>query len=163
VSVTRYFTAKEVMLLANVSYRRLDYWVIAGMIQPSGRPSAGRGSRRLFTFSDLLEIRVLVRLTQCGLRLAALRSSVKQFRKRIPELVNKPLSSLRLVTDGRTLFRYLPDGETLETLDEFGQFAFAFDVGAEAVQLEKAVSSMKRPLRRSPTARTEDSDLTISL
>lgn len=66
-------------------YRRLDYWVIAGMIQPPGRPGAGRGSRRLFTFSGLLEIRVLVRLTQCGLRLAALRSSVKQFRKRIPD------------------------------------------------------------------------------
>lgn len=146
------------MLLTNVSYRRLDYWVRTGIIHSSGRPSAGRGSRRFFTFADLVEVRVLVRLTQSGLQLSALRNSLKQFRKKMPELMNAPLSSLRLITDGKTLFRYVPDGEKLESLDEFGQFAFAFDVGEEAFQLREAVISMKRPIRRSAYVNCKDSE-----
>lgn len=136
-------------MLANVSYRRLDYWVRTGIIRSSGRISVGKGSRRFFTFSDLVEVRVVVRLTQCGLRLAVLKDSLRQFRKKMPELVDLPLSSLRLVTDGKALFRYVPEGEKLESLGEFGQFAFAFDVGEEMTQLHDAVVAMKRPLRHS--------------
>lgn len=162
-TVTRYFTAKEVVAFTGVTYRRLDCWIRSGIIRSSGRDSDGRGSRRLFTFSDLVEIRVVKELTQRGLRLAVLRQCLRQFRKKIPSLVSVPLSSLRLVTDGKTVFQYVPEGDRLESLEEFGQFAFAFDVGEELSQMQEAVLAFPRPKRRDIKPVKQESDARVKV
>lgn len=142
----RYFTAQEVIACTKITYRRLDYWVRQEIVRASGPGGVGRGKRRLFTFTDIVEVRVAMKLIENGLRLAALRKSIKSIRRQLPNL-DAPLASNRLVTDGRKVFRYDPDLGSLESIEEYGQFAFWFGVGEEVEAIRKEVEKMQRPVR----------------
>jgi len=155
----RYFTAGEVVRLTGVTYRRLDLWCRREIIQPSMRTARGRGQRRLFTFRDLVEIRTIKTLTAQGVRLAALLVAVNRIRRDFGDLDGSPLASARLVTDGRSVFRYVPARDHLERLDEYGQFAFAFDLGAEVAALRGLISQLdgrSRYTRRLTAEITDD-------
>lgn len=144
--IKRYFTAKEVLAYTGITYRQLNYWVCEGIIRASGRSVVRRGYPRLFTFRDIVEIRVVKKLTSHGLKLSALKKCLRSIRKRLPKL-EAPLASERLITNGHTLFRYLSDTDTLESLDEFGQFAFSFGLGEEIKAAINDVNKLPKPTR----------------
>lgn len=133
-------------MICDVTYRRIDTWIRGGLIQSSGRPSNGKGTRRLFTFTDLIEIRVLRGLTERGVRLQALKEAIRQLRRSLPESQTELLASTRLVTNGKSVFRLIDEGR-LEGLDEYGQFAFAFGFGSEVAFLVETVKNQRRPIR----------------
>lgn len=151
--VSRYFTSKEVIAITGVTYRRLDLWVRREIIRPSKRGANGKGSRRLFTFSDVVEVRTLKSLTDNGVRLAALVKCVQRLRADLAGADGSSVSSARLVTDGHTVFRYIAPQDKLESLDEFGQFAFAFGLGDEIASLTRISAKLDRSSRYSPTRR----------
>ncbi|MEW8027248.1 MAG: MerR family transcriptional regulator [Candidatus Thiodiazotropha endolucinida] len=144
--ISRYFTAQEVIACSGISYRRLDYWLRQGIIKASGRSKVRSGTPRLFTFRDIVEIRVALKLTDSGLRVSSLRKSLKSIRRQLPKL-EAPLASERLVTDGKTVFRYIPEYEALECLDDYGQFAFSFGLGEEVRAAVTEVKRMPTPVR----------------
>lgn len=143
--INRYFTAQEVIACTSITYRRLDYWVRKGIIRASGRSQVRRGTPRLFTFTDIVEIRVAMKLIDSGLQLSALRECLKSIRRKLPS-EDAPLASERLITDGKKLFRYDPYLDSLESVDEFGQFAFWFGLGEEVKAVVRAVEKMP-PIR----------------
>lgn len=134
------------MACTGITYRRLDYWVRQGVIRASGRGAVKRGMPRLFSFTDIVEVRVAMRLIENGLRLSALRNSLKSIRRNFPTL-GAPLASKRLVTDGKKVFRLDPDLGSLETLDDYGQFAFWFGLGEEIQAAVSEVEKMPVPVR----------------
>ncbi|MFV2058293.1 MAG: MerR family transcriptional regulator [Thiohalomonadales bacterium] len=144
--INRYFTAQEVIACTSITYRRLDYWVRQGIIRASRRSVVRRGTPRLFTFTDIVEVRVAMKLIDNGLRLATLRKSLKSIRRQLPN-IEAPLASKRLVTDGKTVFRYDPDLGALESMDEYGQFAFWFGLGEEVQAVIREVEKMPKPVR----------------
>ena len=144
--IYRYFTAREVISFTGITYRRLDCWVNAGVVRASGRSKVKRGQPRLFTFRDIVEIRVVLKLIHHGLRLSLLKDCLKSVRKRIPE-VESPLASEKLVTDGKKVFRYVPEIGALESFDEFGQFAFAFELGEEIKAVVEEIEKNPFPVR----------------
>ena len=144
--INRYFTAQEVIACTDITYRRLDYWVRQGIIRASGRSEVRRGTPRLFTFIDIVEVRVALKLIDSGLKLSALRQSLKSIRKQLPSL-DAPLASKRMVTDGKKVFKYDPDLGSLETMDEYGQFAFWFGLGEEVQAVVTEVEKMSVPMR----------------
>jgi len=145
--IYRYYTAQEVIACTRITYRRLDYWVRQGVIRASGRDDVGRGIPRRFTFTDIVEVRVAMKLIESGLKLAALRKSLKAIRKKLPNMDEAPLASKRLVTDGKTVFRYDPDLGALESLDEYGQFAFWFGLDEEVQAVVREVKKIPTPVR----------------
>lgn len=145
-SISRYFTAQEVIACSGISYRRLDYWLGLGIIKASGRSKVSRGTPRLFTFRDIVEVRVALKLTDSGLKISSLRKSLKSIRGQLPKL-EAPLATERLVTDGKSLFRYVPEFEALESMDDYGQFAFSFALGEEVRAVVKEVKKMPTPVR----------------
>jgi len=144
--ISRYFTAQEVIACTGITYRRLDYWLRQGIIRASGRAKVRRGTPRLFTFRDIVEIRVALQLTGKGLRVSALRDCLKSIRRRLPRL-EAPLASERLVTDGKTVFKYVKDVGVLESFDECGQFAFSFGLGEEVQAVVRELEKMPVPVR----------------
>lgn len=144
--IHRYFTAQEVIACTGITYRRLDYWVKLGVIRASCRAKVRRGLPRLFTFRDIVEIRVAVELTSRGLRISSLGNCLKSIRKRLPD-VETPLASEKLITDGRNLFRYVSELEAFEDIGEFGQFVFAFSFGEEVKAAVSVVNNMPTPMR----------------
>lgn len=144
--INRYFTAQEVISCTGITYRRLDYWLRQEIIQASGRSKVRRGTPRLFTFRDLVEIRVALQLTEKGLKVSSLRECLLSIRRRLPKL-EAPLASERLITDGKVVFRYVPDIGVLESLDEYGQFAFSFGVGEEIQAVVRELEKIPVPVR----------------
>jgi len=146
-SLRRYFSAGEVARIADVSYRRLDLWCRRGIITPSRRIATGKGQRRLFTFRDIIEVRTLKSLTAHGVRLSALLECVTQIRRELSDADQNSFARMRLVTDGKKIFRYVPAVDHLEPLHAYGQFAFAFGLGDEIALLAERAMRLDRNSR----------------
>ena len=46
---------------AGISYRQLDYWARTTLVIPSIRPAAGSGTQRLYSFRDIVVLKVVKR------------------------------------------------------------------------------------------------------
>ena len=53
--------------IVGISYRQLDYWARTGLVRPSLLDAAGSGSRRAYSYRDLLELRVIKNLLDAGI------------------------------------------------------------------------------------------------
>ncbi|MBT3010968.1 MAG: MerR family transcriptional regulator [Candidatus Thiodiazotropha sp. (ex Lucina pensylvanica)] len=141
-NIRKYFTSGEVTRLTGVSYRRLDLWCRRRIVLPSKRRARGRGQRRLFTFCDVVEVQTIKTLIDRGMRLTALEQSIKQLRRDLMREGILSFTSVRLITDGKKLLRYIPRENHLESLSIDGQFAFAFGLGDEIETLINRVKQL---------------------
>ncbi len=105
------FTTTEVSRVAGASRHQLAYWDKTGLLSPSLRAATGRGSRRLYSLQDIIELKILVRLLKSSLPLQRIRASFRFIRER-PE----PLASLIVLTDGKTIYLYQDDNLLVDTL-----------------------------------------------
>ncbi|MFH1381607.1 MAG: MerR family transcriptional regulator [Chloroflexota bacterium] len=105
------FTTREVSHIVGASPRRLAYWDKTGLLSPSLGPASGRGSRRLYSLQDIIELKLLLRLLKSSMSLQRVRASLRFIRER-PE----PLASLIIMTDGKTIYLYQNDNVLVDTL-----------------------------------------------
>ncbi len=70
------FRGPQVCKLIGISYRQLDYWARTGLLTPSVVQAAGSGTQRIYSYSDLLELKVLKRLLDSGVSLRSARKAV---------------------------------------------------------------------------------------
>src|SRR2546427_13041588 len=94
------FGSTIVLKLTGVTYRQLDYWARTGLLGSSIRQAAGRGSRRAYSFEDLVALRVVARLLGAGVSLQAVRRAVRYLKGH----TERPLSTFGLITQGKRLF-----------------------------------------------------------
>ena len=59
---------------AGISYRQLDYWARTGLVEPGVRGAAGSGSQRLYSFRDILVLKIVKRLLDTGVSLQNIRT-----------------------------------------------------------------------------------------
>lgn len=52
--VTRGYKGSVASRVAGITYRQLDYWARRQIVEPSITPSHGSGSRRLYSFKDVV-------------------------------------------------------------------------------------------------------------
>ena len=122
------FGKKAALLLTGVSGRQLEHWAVTGIVRPSVKAAAGKGSRREYSFKDLVALKVAKRLRDEGISLQKIRKSLTWLRRHFPE-ATAPLAELRFLTDGVNLFVLDRDPEKiLETLKN-GQLVFALALG----------------------------------
>lgn len=74
------FTAGEAMSLAGCNYTFLNNLARAGLLAPSIQPAAGKGSARLYSFGDVLALRVVRQMREAGLELQALAAWIEALR-----------------------------------------------------------------------------------
>ena len=119
---------KVVVALTGISYRRLDYWATTGVVRPSVRPAAGKGSRREYSFKDLVALKVAKRLKDEGISLQKIRKTLVFLRKSYPDKETH-LAELRFLTDGETVF--VMDRDPQKILDTLrgGHFVFSLALG----------------------------------
>ena len=109
--------------IAGVSYRTLDFWARSGFIEPSIVQSSGKGSDRIYSFQDIVAIRVAGKLREAGVSLQALRKVLQYLQER--EGLEGPLAETYLVSDGHDVFEKRGD-EVLSVLRRPGQVAFSW-------------------------------------
>ncbi|MEA2486353.1 MAG: hypothetical protein QOF16_7, partial [Actinomycetota bacterium] len=82
--------------IVGVTYRQLDYWTRTGLVVPSLQAAQGSGTQRLYSFNDLLQLKVIKSLTDAGASLQKVREAIDYVRNEI----SGDWSSVTLVTDG---------------------------------------------------------------
>ena len=121
----------------------LHYWDRTGLIKPSVRPAAGRGSKRLYSFRDLVQLQVVSRLRDLGLSLQRIRKCLDFLRKRFPHL-DAPLAELSLVTDGETIFLLTDEPDkVLDTLKQ--QLVWSVPIAAWIQSTRETVNTATSP------------------
>lgn len=136
------FGKKAVMALAEVSARQVEHWATTGVVRPS-IPAAGKGSRRGYSFKDLVALRVAKRLKDEGISLQKIRKALAYLRKNFPEK-KEPLSELRFLTDGQDLFVLTDDPQVaLNALKR--QFVFSLALGEIIAGLQGELRKLAIP------------------
>ena len=147
------YRAPAVQQAAGVTYRQLDYWARTALIEPSIRSAAGSGSQRLYSFTDVVTVRVIKRLLDTGVSLQNVRIAVDHLRARGQD----GLASLTLVCDGVSVYECTTDEEILDLL-RGGQGVFGIAIGHTATD----VAAVVRHLPSVKTADTLADDVTRS-
>ena len=125
------FTITEVSRIVDVTPRRLTYWDSTGLLKPSLKLASGRGSRRLYSFQDIVELIIIIRLLSSPLSLQRIRNSLN-FMRGLPE----PLTDMVIVTDGETIYVYKGKGLVVDTL-RHGQMVLQIVVGDLIAEVEE--------------------------
>ena len=68
------FTGRRTAEIVGITYRQLDYWARTHLVRPSLADAAGSGSRRSYSYTDLLELKLIKRLLDAGIKLEQVRS-----------------------------------------------------------------------------------------
>lgn len=133
------FTADQACRLTNCTHHQLRYWDRVGLVQPSVQTSGGRpGVRRLYSFRDLVALRVVRSLLDNGMSLQRVRRAWDYLRREGG--MEDHLSEVKLVTDGKSIFRVSSDeGEILDALRQ-GQLSFFVAIDQIAREVEEDVS-----------------------
>lgn len=117
------FTADQASRFTGCTAHQLRYWDRIGLLKPSVQSTGGRpGVRRLYSFRDLVSLKVVHSLLEAGMSLQQVRRAYSYLRKKAG--LEEQLSEVKLVTDGNSIFRVCRnDDEVLDALKE-GQLAF---------------------------------------
>ena len=86
---------------AGITYRQLDYWARTGLVEPSVRAAQGSGSARLYSFRDILVLKVVKRLLDTGISLQQIRTAVAHLHSRGTD----DLAKVTLMSDGVSVLR----------------------------------------------------------
>lgn len=106
------FHGPQVCDLVGISYRQLDYWARTGLLQPSVAAARGSGSRRVYSYADVLELKVIKQLLDAGVSLQSARRAVECLR----EDLGADLASANLVLTGSRSVLARSNGEVVDLL-----------------------------------------------
>lgn len=134
---------------AGITYRQLDYWARSGLVAPEVRPAAGSGSARLYSFRDILMLKVIKRLLDAGISLQQIRTAVEYLRGRGVE----DLTQVTLISDGASVYECTSDDEVIDLL-RGGQGMFGIAIGSVWRDVEGSLSQL-------PVERSEDPGIPV--
>lgn len=106
------FSGPTVCRLTGVTYRQLDYWARTNLVTPSVTPAKGSGSKRAYSYGDVLEVKVIKSLLNSGLSLARTRQAVECLRSALG--ADLAASSLVMSDAGSVLAK--SDGDLVDLL-----------------------------------------------
>ena len=109
---------------AGITYRQLDYWARTGLVGPSVQAAHGSGSQRLYSFRDILVIKVIKRLLDAGILLQQIRIAVAH----LSSCGRDDLAKLTLMSDGVSVYECTSSDEVVDLLAG-GQGVFGIALG----------------------------------
>jgi DNA-binding transcriptional MerR regulator len=122
---------------AGITYRQLDYWARTGLVEPSIRPASGSGTQRLYSFRDILVLRIVKRLIDTGVSLTNIRAAVAHLEQRGGD----DLSRITLMSDGASIYECRSEDEVID-LVRGGQGVFGIAVGRVWQEVEGQLASL---------------------
>ncbi|WP_393099696.1 MerR family transcriptional regulator [Streptomyces sp. LN325] len=122
---------------AGITYRQLDYWARTGLVEPSVRPAYGSGTQRLYSFRDVVVLKIVKRFLDTGVSLQNIRTTVQHLRER----GFRDLERMTLMSDGATVYECSSPDE-VHALLQGGQGVFGIAVGVVWRDVENALSQL---------------------
>ncbi|MGI8577354.1 MAG: MerR family transcriptional regulator [Nocardioidaceae bacterium] len=136
---------------AGITYRQLDYWARTGLVEPTVRTAGGSGTQRLYSFRDVLLLKVIKRLLDAGVSLQQIRTAVHHLRQRGTD----DLTQVTLMSDGASVYECRSADEVIDLL-QGGQGVFGIAIGGVWREIEGSLSEL--PSERAARAESVDPD-----
>lgn len=127
------YSGKATAEIVGITYRQLDYWARTDLIRPSLTDAEGSGSRRQYSYRDLVELKVIKNLLDSGIRLEQVREIFNYLQDELgedvatanlvvngaqPMLVRSGEEVIDLLQNGQGVLNILPLGAVVEEVDE---------------------------------------------
>ncbi|MBX7267020.1 MerR family transcriptional regulator [Micromonospora sp. Llam7] len=120
-----------------ISYRQLDYWARTSLVVPGVRDASGSGTQRLYSFRDLVVLKVVKRLLDAGVSLQNIRRAIEALRSRGVE----DLAGITLISDGTTVYECRSPEEVVDLL-QGGQGVFGIAIGGAFKEIQGSLSHL---------------------
>ncbi|MBK1782882.1 MerR family transcriptional regulator [Prauserella cavernicola] len=120
--------------IAGITYRQLDYWARTKLVLPSIRTAHGSGSQRLYSFKDILVLKIVKRLLDTGVSLQNIRVAVEHLRERGV----RDLARVTLFSDGTTVYECTSPEEIVDLL-QGGQGVFGIAVSGAMQEISGTI------------------------
>jgi DNA-binding transcriptional MerR regulator len=105
------YRGPQVCKVVGITYRQLDYWARTGLVRPSVMDANGSGTQRLYSFRDLIELKVIKQMLDAGISLQSARKAVESLRE-----FDEGLASVRVVIQGPNVVLAQSDEQVMDLL-----------------------------------------------
>ena len=129
------YRVPEVCKVIGISYRQLDYWARTELVTPSIREAGGSGTQRLYSFQDLVQLKVIKKLIDAGISLRRIRKAIQYLRQN----KHTDTTGVTLMSDGVSIYACESEDEIIDLVKR-GQGVFA-------IALDKVWEDLSRSLR----------------
>ena len=137
---------------AGITYRQLDYWARTGLVEPTVRSATGSGTQRLYSFKDILLLKIIKRLLDAGVSLQQIRIAIDHLRVRGTD----DLTQVTLMSDGASVYECRSADEVIDLL-QGGQGVFGIAIGGVWKEIEGSLHEL--PSERAVEINLADDEL----
>ncbi len=109
------FSGKKAADVVGISYRQLDYWARTDLIRPSLADAKGSGSRRRYSYRDLIELKLVKTLLDDGIKLESIREAFGYLRDQLGE----DLTTAKLVIAGNSAVLIRENDELVDVVNRY--------------------------------------------
>ncbi|HHT79024.1 MAG TPA: MerR family transcriptional regulator [Actinobacteria bacterium] len=127
------YGSRDVCKITGLTYKQLDYYDRTDFLSPSVNQAVGYGSKRMYSFNDLLKLKVVKSLLDAGISLHKIRKTKKYLE--LDGNGEDAFLKVTLISDGNTVFACYSDKEIIDTINN-GQAVFG-------IALEKVYNNLK--------------------
>lgn len=129
------FSGKRTAEIVGITYRQLDYWARTDLVRPSLQTAKGSGSRRRYSYRDLLELKVIKNLLDAGIKLESVRDVFSYLRENLGE----DIASANLVISGSTSVLVRSGEEIIDLLQNGQGVLNVLPLGAVKDEVDSAI------------------------
>jgi len=122
------YRGPQVCKIVGITYRQLDYWARTGLVRPSVMDANGSGTQRLYSWRDLVELKVIKQMLDAGISLQSARKAVESLRA-----FDEDLASVRIVLQGPNVVLAQNDQQVMDLL-RHGQGVLSVVLDIEPLQ-----------------------------
>ncbi|VXB88315.1 MerR family transcriptional regulator [Aeromicrobium sp. 9AM] len=122
---------------AGITYRQLDYWARTKLVEPTVRSATGSGTQRLYSFKDILLLKIIKRLLDAGVSLQQIRIAIDHLRVRGTD----DLTQVTLMSDGASVYECRSADEVIDLL-QGGQGVFGIAIGGVWKEIEGSLHEL---------------------
>lgn len=152
-SVSEGFRGPQVCAIVGITYRQLDYWARTDLLRPSLREARGSGSQRYYSYTDLVQLKVIKRLLDGGLSLRSARRAIDCLRQ-----TGGDLTSANLVLEGGSTVLARSNEEVIDLLKGGqGVLMNVMSLGGLVSEIDAAISHLQ--IAESDSGETAAADL----
>ena len=136
-----------------ITYRQLDYWARTNLVVPSIRDASGSGTQRLYSFRDLVVLKVVKRLLDAGVSLQNIRRAIDTLRAHGVD----DLAGITLISDGTSVYECRSAEEVVDLL-QGGQGVFGIAIGGAVKEIQGSLSHLPAERADEQAPRVEPGD-----
>ena len=143
------FSGREAADIVGITYRQLDYWARTDLMRPSLADATGSGSRRRYSYRDLIELKLIKTHLDAAQKLERVRAAFDFLRD-----LGDDLTAVQLVIAGDSVVLVRDSGELLDVVNRYqGQGVLNLlalggvvdEVNAAIVEFRPSVVDLDKP------------------